>query len=68
MRMGFGFLSMSSRDGAALEQPLDVFVHQVRPGGDIVEVLMRQHRPIKVEYSTNVSPFFKDCNSSTKFK
>lgn len=30
MRMGFGFLSMSSRDGAVLEEPLDVFVHQVR--------------------------------------
>uniref|UniRef100_A0A4W6C4Y8 Lin-28 homolog Ab n=1 Tax=Lates calcarifer TaxID=8187 RepID=A0A4W6C4Y8_LATCA len=28
VRMGFGFLSMSSRDGASLEQPLDVFVHQ----------------------------------------
>ncbi|TDH04465.1 hypothetical protein EPR50_G00152910 [Perca flavescens] len=28
MRLGFGFLSMSSRDGAALEPPLDVFVHQ----------------------------------------
>ncbi|KAI3358943.1 hypothetical protein L3Q82_014747, partial [Scortum barcoo] len=28
MRMGFGFLSMSCRDGAALDQPLDVFVHQ----------------------------------------
>ncbi|XP_030267335.1 protein lin-28 homolog A-like isoform X1 [Sparus aurata] len=28
MRMGFGFLSMSSRDGAVLEEPLDVFVHQ----------------------------------------
>lgn len=31
VRMGFGFLSMNSRDGATLEQPLDVFVHQVRP-------------------------------------
>lgn len=30
MRMGFGFLSMSSRDGDPLEEPLDVFVHQVR--------------------------------------
>nr|XP_040044778.1 protein lin-28 homolog A-like isoform X2 [Gasterosteus aculeatus aculeatus] len=28
LRMGFGFLSMSSRDGAPLEDPLDVFVHQ----------------------------------------
>ncbi|XP_049457699.1 protein lin-28 homolog A-like [Epinephelus fuscoguttatus] len=28
VRMGFGFLSMSSRDGAAVEEPLDVFVHQ----------------------------------------
>ncbi|XP_047461506.1 protein lin-28 homolog A-like isoform X1 [Mugil cephalus] len=28
VRMGFGFLSMSSRDGAPLQQPLDVFVHQ----------------------------------------
>lgn len=30
VRMGFGFLSMSSRDGAAVEPPVDVFVHQVR--------------------------------------
>lgn len=30
MRMGFGFISMDRRDGAALDQPLDVFVHQVR--------------------------------------
>uniref|UniRef100_A0A3Q3X1H3 Lin-28 homolog A n=1 Tax=Mola mola TaxID=94237 RepID=A0A3Q3X1H3_MOLML len=28
IRMGFGFLSMSRRDGAPLQQPLDVFVHQ----------------------------------------
>ncbi|XP_068603700.1 protein lin-28 homolog A-like [Brachionichthys hirsutus] len=28
VRMGFGFLSMRSRDGAPLEEPLDVFVHQ----------------------------------------
>ncbi|KAG7500666.1 lin-28-like A-like [Solea senegalensis] len=28
VRMGFGFLSMKIRDGSALEQPLDVFVHQ----------------------------------------
>uniref|UniRef100_A0A3Q1F735 Lin-28 homolog Ab n=1 Tax=Acanthochromis polyacanthus TaxID=80966 RepID=A0A3Q1F735_9TELE len=28
VRMGFGFLSMSSRDGAPLQTPLDVFVHQ----------------------------------------
>ncbi|XP_044027099.1 protein lin-28 homolog A-like isoform X1 [Siniperca chuatsi] len=28
LRMGFGFLSMSSRDGAPLQQPQDVFVHQ----------------------------------------
>ncbi|XP_076013201.1 protein lin-28 homolog A-like [Genypterus blacodes] len=28
VRMGFGFVSMSSRDGAPLQQPLDVFVHQ----------------------------------------
>uniref|UniRef100_UPI0037E82E45 protein lin-28 homolog A-like n=1 Tax=Semicossyphus pulcher TaxID=241346 RepID=UPI0037E82E45 len=28
VRMGFGFLSMSSRDGAPLQEPLDVFVHQ----------------------------------------
>lgn len=30
MRMGFGFISMSSRDGAPLDPNLDVFVHQVR--------------------------------------
>ncbi|XP_041822849.1 protein lin-28 homolog A-like [Melanotaenia boesemani] len=28
VRMGFGFLSMSSQDGVPLQQPLDVFVHQ----------------------------------------
>ncbi|XP_036418482.1 protein lin-28 homolog A [Colossoma macropomum] len=28
VRMGFGFLSMTSREGAALEPPVDVFVHQ----------------------------------------
>ncbi|XP_056277280.1 protein lin-28 homolog A-like [Pseudoliparis swirei] len=28
LRMGFGFLSMSNRDGAPLEEPQDVFVHQ----------------------------------------
>lgn len=28
VRMGFGFLSMRSRDGVALEPPVDVFVHQ----------------------------------------
>jgi len=30
VRMGFGFLSMYNRDGVPLQQPLDVFVHQVR--------------------------------------
>ncbi|TNN24131.1 Protein lin-28 A [Liparis tanakae] len=30
LRMGFGFLSMSNRDGTPLEEPQDVFVHQVR--------------------------------------
>ncbi|XP_062818813.1 protein lin-28 homolog A [Anolis carolinensis] len=28
VRMGFGFLSMTSTDGAPLDAPLDVFVHQ----------------------------------------
>ncbi|KAL0962160.1 hypothetical protein UPYG_G00336460 [Umbra pygmaea] len=28
VRMGFGFLSMTSRDGTPLEEPVDVFVHQ----------------------------------------
>ncbi|XP_067863156.1 protein lin-28 homolog A-like [Heptranchias perlo] len=28
VRMGFGFLSMTGRDGAPLESPIDVFVHQ----------------------------------------
>ncbi|XP_063754762.1 protein lin-28 homolog A-like [Eleginops maclovinus] len=27
-RLGFGFLTMSSRDGALLQEPQDVFVHQ----------------------------------------
>lgn len=29
VRMGFGFLSMTRRDGVPLETPVDVFVHQV---------------------------------------
>lgn len=29
VRMGFGFLSMNSREGEQLEAPVDVFVHQV---------------------------------------
>uniref|UniRef100_A0A8C9T8T2 Protein lin-28 homolog A n=1 Tax=Scleropages formosus TaxID=113540 RepID=A0A8C9T8T2_SCLFO len=28
VRMGFGFLSMTSREGAQLDTPVDVFVHQ----------------------------------------
>ncbi|XP_042296409.1 protein lin-28 homolog A [Sceloporus undulatus] len=28
VRMGFGFLSMTTKEGAALEAPVDVFVHQ----------------------------------------
>lgn len=32
VRMGFGFISMSNREGSPLESPVDVFVHQVRPG------------------------------------
>ncbi|XP_019720887.1 protein lin-28 homolog A [Hippocampus comes] len=28
VRMGFGFLSMTSRDGVTLDEPVDVFVHQ----------------------------------------
>ncbi|XP_042194543.1 protein lin-28 homolog A [Callorhinchus milii] len=28
VRMGFGFLAMTSREGASLEPPVDVFVHQ----------------------------------------
>lgn len=31
VRMGFGFLSMTARAGVALDPPVDVFVHQVRP-------------------------------------
>ncbi|KAG7469096.1 hypothetical protein MATL_G00125240 [Megalops atlanticus] len=29
VRMGFGFLSMTNREGTPLEAPVDVFVHQV---------------------------------------
>lgn len=29
VRMGFGFLSMNNRDGVPLDEPVDVFVHQV---------------------------------------
>ncbi|KAI9524024.1 hypothetical protein NQZ68_020985 [Dissostichus eleginoides] len=28
VRMGFGFLSMTDREGVPLEEPVDVFVHQ----------------------------------------
>lgn len=35
VRMGFGFLSMSTRDGVPLESPVDVFVHQVCVGLNI---------------------------------
>lgn len=30
VRMGFGFLSMTNREGVPLDEPVDVFVHQVR--------------------------------------
>ncbi len=30
VRMGFGFLSMTHREGICLDSPVDVFVHQVR--------------------------------------
>lgn len=29
VRMGFGFLSMTTREGVPLDEPVDVFVHQV---------------------------------------
>lgn len=29
VRMGFGFLSMMNREGLPLDEPVDVFVHQV---------------------------------------
>lgn len=29
VRMGFGFLSMTKREGVPLDEPVDVFVHQV---------------------------------------
>uniref|UniRef100_H3A4I4 Lin-28 homolog B n=1 Tax=Latimeria chalumnae TaxID=7897 RepID=H3A4I4_LATCH len=29
VRMGFGFISMTSREGSPLDNPVDVFVHQV---------------------------------------
>ena len=32
VRMGFGFISMTSSEGSLVEPPLDVFVHQVSPG------------------------------------
>uniref|UniRef100_A0ACB8FRS0 Protein lin-28 A n=1 Tax=Sphaerodactylus townsendi TaxID=933632 RepID=A0ACB8FRS0_9SAUR len=28
VRMGFGFLSMTTKEGIALDSPVDVFVHQ----------------------------------------
>lgn len=30
VRMGFGFLSMTNREGTPLDAPVDVFVHQVK--------------------------------------
>lgn len=34
VRMGFGFLSMTNREGVPLDEPVDVFVHQVgHPSG-----------------------------------
>lgn len=30
VRMGFGFLTMTKKEGIDLETPVDVFVHQVR--------------------------------------
>ncbi|KAJ6663452.1 hypothetical protein lerEdw1_009531 [Lerista edwardsae] len=32
VRMGFGFLAMTAKEGVALEAPVDVFVHQVGAG------------------------------------
>ncbi|ETE73980.1 Protein lin-28-like A, partial [Ophiophagus hannah] len=33
VRMGFGFLSMTTKEGIALDSPVDVFVHQVSGEG-----------------------------------
>lgn len=35
VRMGFGFLSMTAREGVPLEEPVDVFVHQVGRPSDV---------------------------------
>jgi len=41
VRMGFGFISMSSREGSPLESPVDVFVHQVRPFSVFLRLRLR---------------------------
>ncbi|XP_062848239.1 protein lin-28 homolog A [Trichomycterus rosablanca] len=51
VRMGFGFLSMNSQDGVALEAPVDVFVHQSKlhmdgfrslKEGEVVEFIFKK--------------------------
>lgn len=39
VRMGFGFLSMTDREGVPLDEPVDVFVHQVRTTISVAETV-----------------------------
>lgn len=50
VRMGFGFLSMTSREGVPLDEPVDVFVHQVRKTTNIyaLRFLDARVRPVRV--------------------
>uniref|UniRef100_A0A8C1SUM8 Protein lin-28 homolog A n=1 Tax=Cyprinus carpio TaxID=7962 RepID=A0A8C1SUM8_CYPCA len=44
VRMGFGFLSMTHREGICLDSPVDVFVHQVRESKCMLSVLTERSR------------------------
>ncbi|KAF7647304.1 hypothetical protein LDENG_00174390 [Lucifuga dentata] len=47
VRMGFGFLSMTNREGVPLDEPVDVFVHQwvLLPHGNTCCSIGEQHFP-----------------------
>lgn len=44
VRMGFGFLSMTHREGICLDSPVDVFVHQVRESKCMLSFLTERSR------------------------
>lgn len=43
VRMGFGFLSMTNREGVPLDEPVDVFVHQVGMTISVAETVYIKH-------------------------